>query len=238
MERENEPHYETKNLPGDGIPPKDGGRHEEDISQQRAEGFEGGDEFGGTEEAQEPREGQVVPIEAHARREDAVGGEDEDCEDGGNCERFLQECSDFFFHRLILPFGFDRDAKGLSKPLASGFEIGDYNKGMKKFVPRTGALKLAKKVRRRLADELGHPVKVILFGSQARGDATRESDVDLLVVVPALDNAVRKKISNATWEVGFEAGKLVCAIPTTERDFEYYRILPLYQAVRKEGIAV
>jgi predicted nucleotidyltransferase len=109
---------------------------------------------------------------------------------------------------------------------------------MKKLRPRMGALKLAKKVRRRLADELGQPVKVILFGSQARGDATRESDVDLLVVVPALDNAVRKKISNATWEVGFEAGKLVCAVPTTERDFEYYKILPLYQAVRKEGIAV
>ena len=73
LKRENEAGYETKNLPGDWIPPKDGGRREEDISQQRAERFEGGDEFGGTEEAQEPCEGQVVPIETHPRREDAVG---------------------------------------------------------------------------------------------------------------------------------------------------------------------
>lgn len=109
---------------------------------------------------------------------------------------------------------------------------------MKKLRPRVRALKLASEVRRRLTEELGQPVEVILFGSQARGDANKDSDVDLLVVVPSLDNAVRKKISNATWEVGFEAGRLVCAVPTTKRDFEYYKILPLYQTIRKEGVAV
>jgi predicted nucleotidyltransferase len=31
---------------------------------------------------------------------------------------------------------------------------------------------------------LAEPVRVILFGSAARGDARRDSDVDLLVVVP------------------------------------------------------
>ena len=108
---------------------------------------------------------------------------------------------------------------------------------MKKFHPRVRALKLAKEVRKRLTEELGQPVKVIMFGSQARGDATKESDIDLLVVVPSLDNLIRRKISNATWEVGFEADKVICAVPTTARDFEYYRILPLYQTIRKEGVA-
>ena len=33
-----------------------------------------------------------------------------------------------------------------------------------------------------------HPIKVILFGSYARGEASKDSDVDLLVVVPAIGN--------------------------------------------------
>jgi len=33
-----------------------------------------------------------------------------------------------------------------------------------------------------------HPLRVILFGSHARGTARADSDVDLLVVMPHLDN--------------------------------------------------
>ena len=32
------------------------------------------------------------------------------------------------------------------------------------------------------------PLRVILFGSHARGDATRDSDIDLLVVLPHVDD--------------------------------------------------
>lgn len=40
-----------------------------------------------------------------------------------------------------------------------------------------------------------HPLRIILFGSQARGDAGPDSDVDLLVVLPAVEH--RREITVA-----------------------------------------
>ena len=37
------------------------------------------------------------------------------------------------------------------------------------------------------------PEKIILFGSHARGDATPDSDVDLLVVMPVQGSSARRK---------------------------------------------
>jgi HEPN domain-containing protein len=44
------------------------------------------------------------------------------------------------------------------------------------------------------------PQRVILFGSRARGEATRDSDIDLLVVVD--DDTPREKL---TWKAGYDA---------------------------------
>jgi predicted nucleotidyltransferase len=39
-----------------------------------------------------------------------------------------------------------------------------------------------------------HPLRIILFGSQARGDTDRESDVDLLIVLQGYNNRRQKSI--------------------------------------------
>jgi predicted nucleotidyltransferase len=104
--------------------------------------------------------------------------------------------------------------------------------------PRVRALKLAVKVRERLTEALNQPVNVILFGSQARGDATKYSDIDLFVIVSTLDDKTRYLISDITWEVGFEAGKVISAIPTTREKMKRYSFLPLYRNVKREGIRV
>ncbi|HZU41747.1 MAG TPA: nucleotidyltransferase domain-containing protein [Terriglobales bacterium] len=46
---------------------------------------------------------------------------------------------------------------------------------------------------RRIAERF-HPEKIILFGSHARGDATPDSDVDLLVAMPVDGSPMRKEI--------------------------------------------
>ena len=102
--------------------------------------------------------------------------------------------------------------------------------------PSARALKLAAKVRERLTESLGESVEVILFGSQARGEAGKYSDIDLFVIVPTLNDQTRYLISDVTWEVGFKAGKVISAIPSTKEKISQYGFLPLYQNVKKEGI--
>ncbi|MBL8050470.1 MAG: nucleotidyltransferase domain-containing protein [Anaerolineales bacterium] len=109
---------------------------------------------------------------------------------------------------------------------------------MKKNRPRVRALKLAKEVRKRLTNTLGQPVQVIMFGSQARGTATKESDIDLLVILPKIDTDLVKTASNIGWEVGFEAGKVISVIPDTKENMKKYSFLPFYQKINKEGVAV
>lgn len=107
---------------------------------------------------------------------------------------------------------------------------------MKKNRPRVRALKLAKEVRKRLTVALGEPVQVILFGSQARGTATKESDIDLLVILPKIDTDLVKTASNIGWEVGFEAGKVISVIPDTKENMKKYSFLPFYKTIKEEGV--
>ncbi|HUS71743.1 MAG TPA: nucleotidyltransferase domain-containing protein [Sedimentisphaerales bacterium] len=50
---------------------------------------------------------------------------------------------------------------------------------------------LIKEITNRLKDAL-HPLKIYLFGSHACGDADKDSDIDLLVVVPDTDKSTRE----------------------------------------------
>jgi predicted nucleotidyltransferase len=109
---------------------------------------------------------------------------------------------------------------------------------MKKFIPRVRALKLAKEVRIRLTKELGQPVKVIMFGSQARGDATKESDIDLLVILPSLDSKMLNLAFDIAWEVGFDAGKMISVVPAEKNELKRLAVSPFYRAVKRDGITV
>ncbi|ASC71173.1 hypothetical protein XM38_021230 [Halomicronema hongdechloris C2206] len=64
------------------------------------------------------------------------------------------------------------------------------------------------------------PLKIILFGSYARGEATADSDIDLLVVMPTVTSKRRKAV---------EIGQVLADLPvskdivvTTPEDIEVY----------------
>lgn len=92
-------------------------------------------------------------------------------------------------------------------------------------------------LRRRLAEAFGQDVPLILFGSQARGNATPESDADVLALLPDLSPRSLHLAFDLAWEVGFEAGIVISLIPATREEWEGMAS-PFFSTVRREGIAV
>ena len=82
--------------------------------------------------------------------------------------------------------------------------------------------------------------KMILFGSQARGDAHTDSDWDLLVLI----NKEKKTFEDEDMygypfdKIGWDNGVAINTILYTTADWEKRKITPFYKNVEKEGIEI
>jgi uncharacterized protein len=81
-------------------------------------------------------------------------------------------------------------------------------------------------------------VKIVLFGSQARGEALRDSDIDVLVVLKGTVDLGEeiKKTSNVVAELSLEYDQVISRLFIDESRFNSYKS-PLLQNIRREGIA-
>ena len=81
--------------------------------------------------------------------------------------------------------------------------------------------------------------QVILYGSYARGEATADSDIDVVVVVDDSLNPfeVRKSLSDFLFDMLLEEGELVSVLALPEGFFEGYNS-PFILNVKREGIRV
>jgi len=79
--------------------------------------------------------------------------------------------------------------------------------------------------------------KVILYGSYVRGEATRDSDIDVLVLVDQSLNPfeVRESLSDILFDILLEEGELISVIAVPEQFFENYNS-PFMLNVKKEGL--
>lgn len=79
--------------------------------------------------------------------------------------------------------------------------------------------------------------QVLLFGSQARGEATEASDVDLMVVLEGPVDRFEEidRMGELTWDVDMEHDVLLAVVPVSKTDFEQ-GASPLLRNVRREGV--
>jgi predicted nucleotidyltransferase len=80
---------------------------------------------------------------------------------------------------------------------------------------------------------------VILFGSWARGDADRDSDIDLLVVLDEVESSweERKRMDDVLAEHSIENDTVVSAIPVSEAQFANPQ-RPFLIEARRDAVAV
>jgi predicted nucleotidyltransferase len=81
----------------------------------------------------------------------------------------------------------------------------------------------------------------ILFGSKARGDASPDSDIDLLIVTGReLEHGERHMISHVLTDINLEYDTLFSFIAVEEKEWngKLYSFLPIHINVEREGILV
>jgi predicted nucleotidyltransferase len=98
---------------------------------------------------------------------------------------------------------------------------------------------IAKQFKEKLI-ELTPLVRVLVYGSRARGDSSPDSDMDIYIEIPRLTQKMRRNISELAWEVGYENGIIISTFVVTLFDIEEGPVgaNPLVRVVNTEGIPI
>jgi uncharacterized protein len=83
--------------------------------------------------------------------------------------------------------------------------------------------------------ETAHPLRIILFGSFARGEARPHSDVDVMVVMP--NDAHRRKTAQSIYSALWGIDMDIDIVVATESDLDKYRDSPglIYREALRDG---
>ena len=94
-------------------------------------------------------------------------------------------------------------------------------------------------IRRRLEPVYGDRLKgIVLYGSEARGDAEADSDIDVLVILNRVTDYGRELRANieALYDLSQKLGRRISAKPVDAHEYETADC-PLFLNARREGVA-
>jgi hypothetical protein len=97
---------------------------------------------------------------------------------------------------------------------------------------------LLERVKPALRDAFGERLKgVVVYGSEVRGDAQADSDIDLLVLLDGDPQDPQDSWSciNALYPLALELGRPIHAEPISAAEYEAGEY-PLYRSARREGV--
>ncbi|MBR2587735.1 MAG: nucleotidyltransferase domain-containing protein [Bacilli bacterium] len=96
-----------------------------------------------------------------------------------------------------------------------------------------------KKVRELLGDRLK---KIILYGSYARGDYNKKSDVDIMILTDLTFEEIEKyrdEISDIAFDIELDKGIVISPVLKNIDKFNArVDVIPFYTNVQKEGVAL
>ena len=83
-----------------------------------------------------------------------------------------------------------------------------------------------------------HARRAVLFGSFAKGDAGKYSDIDLVVIAPEFDGPKELKLIEKLWQVTISADNRIEPIPCGEQEWETDQSRPILEIARREGVII
>jgi len=81
--------------------------------------------------------------------------------------------------------------------------------------------------------------KIILYGSFARGDNRKDSDMDIIILLEKdqVSREDEKKVKYPLYDIEFDSGQVISPLVFSRKDWETrHKVTPFYQNVISEGI--
>ncbi|MBN1796562.1 MAG: nucleotidyltransferase domain-containing protein [Sedimentisphaerales bacterium] len=93
---------------------------------------------------------------------------------------------------------------------------------------------IAKQLKKAVEDKY-NIIEMKLFGSFARGDYSKTSDIDLMVVLAKVDRDIEEDLFNLAYDLELQYD---CVIDVIVLPQDFNNSIPIYRNIQKEGIAV